>query len=124
MGPLGSENRYALGGVRDAVTAYFPNPLGSLVSILVATLFIYFAAKFVLDRTSIFSALLSAVVSTLLAALVLVLVTGTLGIVLSILVWALCTAAFFRTSWLKGAIIGLVAWALSFVVMLLLANLH
>jgi hypothetical protein len=38
-------------------------------------------------------------------------------------VWALFTAIFFRTDWAKGAIIGLVAWVLSFLVGLLLANL-
>lgn len=90
--------------------------LHSLLAILVTTLFIWLAARFVLDRTSIFAALASAVISTLLAGIVVALVGGTVGIVLGILVWALCTSAFFRTDWAKGAIIGLVAWVLYFLV--------
>jgi hypothetical protein len=97
--------------------------VGGLLSILIATLFIWLAARLVLDRSSLLAALASAVISTLLAGLIVAAVGGTLGIVLAILVWALCTAAFFRTNWAKGAIIGLVAWALSFVVGLLLGNL-
>ena len=46
-----------------------------------------------------------------------------LGTILAVVVWALLTAAFFRTNWAKGAIIGLVAWVLSYLVALLLAHL-
>jgi uncharacterized membrane protein len=94
-----------------------------LVSILVATLFIWFAARLVLDRSSLLAALASAVISTLLAGLIVAYVGGAVGIILAILVWALFTAIFFRTDWAKGAIIGLVAWVLSYLVGLLLANL-
>ena len=98
--------------------------LHSLVSILVTALFIWLAARFVLDRSSLVAALASAVVSTLLAGLVAFLVGGgTLGLILGILVWALCTSAFFRTDWVKGAIIGLVAWVLYFLTGLLIAAL-
>lgn len=98
--------------------------VGGLLTILLATLFIWLAARLVIDRSSLLAALASAVISTLLAALVVALVGGgVLGIVLAILVWALCTAAFFRTDWAKGAIIGLVAWVLSYLVELLLRNL-
>ncbi|HUR62202.1 MAG TPA: hypothetical protein VM286_07565 [Candidatus Thermoplasmatota archaeon] len=97
--------------------------LGGLLSILITTLFIWLAARFVLDRSSILAALASAVISTLLAGFILALLGGGLAaIILAILVWALCTAMFFRTDWVKGAIIGLVAWALSYVVGLLLAK--
>lgn len=94
-----------------------------LVTILVATLFIWFAARLVLNRSSVLAALASAVISTLLAALVVAYVGGTLGTILAVIVWALLTALFFRTDWAKGAIIGLVAWVLSFLVGLLLEKL-
>jgi hypothetical protein len=98
--------------------------VGGLLTILLATLFIWLAARLVLDRSSLLAALASAVVSTLLAALIVVAVGGgTLGVVLAILVWALFTALFFRTDWAKGAIIGLVAWVLSFLVDLMVKNL-
>jgi hypothetical protein len=98
--------------------------VGGLVTILVATLFIWLAARLVIDRSSILAALASAVISTLLAGLIAALVGGgTLGIVLAILVWAAFTALFFRTDWTKGAIIGLVAWVLSFLVDLMVKNL-
>lgn len=87
--------------------------IGGLVTILVATLFIWLAARLVLDRSSILAALASAVISTLLAGLIAAYVGGAIGIILAILVWALFTAIFFRTDWAKGAIIGLVAWVLS-----------
>jgi hypothetical protein len=97
--------------------------LGSFVSILVTTLFIWFAARLVLDRSSIIAALLSAIVSTLLASLILFLLgAGLAALILAALVWALCTAAFFRTNIAKGLIIGLVAWFLSYLVGLVLAN--
>ncbi|HUR64057.1 MAG TPA: hypothetical protein VM241_06215 [Candidatus Thermoplasmatota archaeon] len=96
--------------------------VGGLLSIVIATLFIWLAARLVLDRSSLLAALASAVISTLLAGLIAAAVGGTVGLVLAILVWALCTAAFFRTDWAKGAIIGLVAWVLSYVVGLLLQN--
>ncbi|HEX2065973.1 MAG TPA: hypothetical protein VHI93_04090 [Candidatus Thermoplasmatota archaeon] len=98
--------------------------LHGLLSILVATLFIWFAARLVLNRSSVLAALASAVISTLLAALIVAYVDGVLGIVLAIVVWALFTALFFRTDWAKGAIIGLVAWVLSFLVGLLLEKLE
>jgi hypothetical protein len=97
--------------------------LHSLVAILLTSLFIWLAARFVLDRSSILAAIASAVISTLLAGVVVALVGGTLGIILGVLVWALCTSAFFRTDWIKGAIIGLVAWVLYYLTGLLLGAL-
>ncbi|HLF16516.1 MAG TPA: hypothetical protein VI796_03690 [Candidatus Thermoplasmatota archaeon] len=92
----------------EAADAWKP----ALVAILIATLFIYFAARLVLNRSSLLAALASAVVSTLLASLLLIYVGGILGLVLAIVVWGLFTAIFFGTGWARGAIIGLVAWVL------------
>ncbi|HET6398925.1 MAG TPA: hypothetical protein VFH47_05170 [Candidatus Thermoplasmatota archaeon] len=85
----------------------------SLAAFLVTALFIYIAARIVIDRSGVIAALLTALVANLLAALVLQVVdNGTLAIILAVVVWALVAALFYRTSWLKGAVIGLVAWVL------------
>ncbi len=83
-----------------------------LITWLVTALFIHFAAKIVLDRSSFITALLVALVGSLLAILVGGLVGGTLGLVLAILTWALVCALFYRTGMLKAAVIGVVAWLL------------
>lgn len=83
-----------------------------VVTWVVTALFIHFAAKIVTDRSSFLAALLVALVGSLLAILVGGLVGGTLGLVLAIATWALVCAIFYRTSWLKGAVVGLVAWVL------------
>lgn len=83
-----------------------------LVTWLVTSLFIHFAAKIVLDRSSFGAALLTALLGTLLAVLVGGLVGGTLGLVLAILTWALVCALFYRTGWLKAIVVGVVAWLL------------
>lgn len=87
-----------------------------LITWLVTALFIHFAAKIVLDRSSFGAALLTALVGSLLAVLVAGLVGGTLGVVLAIATWALVCALFYRTGWLKAAVVGLVAWVLFFLV--------
>ena len=84
----------------------------TLIRWLVTSLFVWLAARIVIDRSSIIAALLTALVANLLAALVDALVDGVLGVILAAVVWALVAALFFRTSWLKGAVIGLVAWVL------------
>lgn len=89
-----------------------------LVTWVVTALFIHFAAKIVLDRSSFLTALLVALVGTFLAVLVGGLVTGTLGLVLAIATWALVCALFYRTGWIKAAVVGLVAWVLFFLVTL------
>lgn len=95
-----------------------PEPLtqkdvvSTLVAVLVETVFIYIAARFVLDRSSILSALLTAALGSLAAGAVLFFVGGTLGFVLAIAAWALVAALMFGTGWIKGAIVGLVAWVL------------
>ncbi len=112
---------------------YTPTGTGGIVSaiitLLIATIFIFFAAKFVLGRSSFISAFLVALLGTLLASLAVLGVTalgapGWVGLVTAIVVWALVAAIFFRAAWVQGAIIGLVAWVLfalvSFLVELIL----
>ena len=94
-----------------------------LVTWVVTALFIYFAARIVADRSSFIAALLVALVGSLLAILVGGLVGGTLGLVLAIATWALVCAIFYRTSWLKGAVVGLVAWVLFYLVTILVQKL-
>ncbi len=88
--------------------------IGSLVAWIVASLFVYFAARIVIDRSSLVAALLSTFLASLLAGLVQV---G--GLQLGLPTWAaaglafasvaLVIAVFFRTHWTKGAVIGIIA---------------
>lgn len=84
----------------------------AVIALLVNTAVIYLAARLVIDRSSVFAAIATALLGTFLAALVASAVPGILGIVLAAAVWALVAAFFFRATWVKGAIIGLVAWLL------------
>ncbi len=77
---------------------------------------IHIAAKMVLDKSSLLSAFLTALIGTLLGQVVAGLVGGTLGLVLALATWALIAAVFYRTKWVKGAIVGLVAWVLWFLI--------
>lgn len=86
-----------------------------LVTWVIVSLFIHFAARIVLDKSSFLTAMLVALIGTLLAFLVGGLVAGTLGLVLSILTWALVCALFYRTGIVKAAVVGLVAWVLYFI---------
>lgn len=98
--------------------------VSTAISVLVTSLFIFFAARFVLDRSSFVAAILTAVLGSVAAAAVFLLVEGgVLGFALAIAVWALLAALFFRTDWIKGAIIGLVAWVLWLVVTLVIRAL-
>ena len=94
-----------------------------LITWVVTALFIHFAARIVLDKSSFGAALLTALVGTLLAVLVAGLVGGTLGLILAIATWALVCALFYRTGWLKAAVVGLVAWVLFALVRWLVARL-
>ncbi len=87
-----------------------------LIVWVVTALFIHFAAKIVLDRSSVLTALGVALLGTILAVLVGSLVAGTLGLVLAILTWMLVCALFYRTGMLKAAVIGIIAWVLYFLV--------
>ncbi len=102
--------------------------VGSLVAWIVASLFVYFAARMVIDRSSLVAALLSTFLGSLLAGVVQV---G--GLRLGLPVWAavglafasvaLVIAVFFRTNWSKGAIIGVMAAILWVVTSFLIARL-
>jgi len=98
--------------------------IGALVAWVVTALFIHFAARIVLDRSSFLTALLVALIGTLLAFVVVgVFGGGTLGVVLAILVWAIVCAMFYRTGIVKAAVVGLVAWVLFFLTTWLIAKL-
>lgn len=90
--------------------------VSAIIAVLVTTLFIYFAAKFVLDRSSFLAALGTALLGTFLASIVVGLLVDVLDaaewvfFVIGIAIWALVAAFFFRARWIQGAIIGLVAW--------------
>ena len=90
--------------------------IAALVVWVVTALFIHFAAKIVLDKSSFLTALLVALIGTILAVLVGGLVGGTLGLILAIVTWALVCALFYRTGMLKAAVVGVVAWVLYFLV--------
>ncbi len=88
--------------------------VGTLVGWLVASIFVHFAARIVLERSSFVSALISTLVGSLLAGLVQI---GAIrlawpawaGALLSFAAMALAIAVFYRTKWTKGAVIGVVA---------------
>ena len=88
--------------------------LALLIVWVIASLFIHFAAKIVLDKSSFLTAMVVALIGTLLAGLVGGLVSGVLGLVLAVVTWALVCALFYRTGMVKAAVVGLVAWVLYF----------
>ncbi|MHB8633466.1 MAG: hypothetical protein ACYDBQ_05780 [Thermoplasmatota archaeon] len=87
-----------------------------VVAILVVALFVHLAAHLVLDRGGFLQALGTTVLGFLLAGVAVTLVAGTWGLVLGLVVWALVAAIVYRTGWLKGAIVGLVAYVLGLLV--------
>jgi Ni,Fe-hydrogenase I cytochrome b subunit len=91
--------------------------LAAILTLLVTATFIYFAARFVLDRSSFLAAILTAVVGTLLAYLAVIVLTplvqaAWIPFVAAVAMWALAAAVFFRAKWVQGVIIGIVAWLL------------
>lgn len=98
--------------------------LTGVVSVIVATLVVYFAAKIVLDNSSILAALGTALLGTFLAGLVEAAVAGVVGTLLGVAVWALVAAFFFRTHWLKGIVIGIVAAVLWWLIGIIVAALR
>ena len=98
--------------------------LTGVVSVIVATLVVYFAAKIVLDSSSILAALGTALLGTFLAGLVEAAVEGIVGTLLGVAVWALVAAFFFRTHWLKGVVIGIVAAVLWWLIGLIVGALR
>jgi hypothetical protein len=91
----------------------------TLIAFLLTALFVYIAARVVLDRSSIFAALLTALIGNVLGGLIYLWLGGWLGLILAVLVWSLVAALFFRTGWIKGALIGLVAWVLWLIIQLI-----
>lgn len=94
-----------------------------VVLLLVEALFIWLAAKIVLEHGGFLASLLTALVGNFLAFLVWGAVGGTLGLVLAVLTWGLIAALFFRTQWLRGAVVGVVAWLIWFLLNLALQAL-
>lgn len=87
--------------------------VGSIISLLVTALFIHFGASIVVKGDQKYTqALLVAFGGNLLAAIVLIGAGGFggLAVFLALAAWALVAALVYRTSWLGGAVIGLVAW--------------
>lgn len=97
--------------------------LAAVVTWVVTALFIHFAARIVLDKSSFLAALLVALAGTILAFLVGGLVGGVWGLVLAIVTWALVCALFYRTGMLKAAVVGVVAWVLFFLTVWLIRAL-
>ncbi len=93
-----------------------------LIVVLVTALFVYIAARIVAGHASYIAAILTVIVGNFLAFLVWGAVSGTLGLILAILVWGLVAAVFFRTRWLQGAVIGIVAALLWILVRWILAT--
>ncbi len=84
-----------------------------LVLLAAIGLFLHFAARLVLDRSSLATALVAAVVGFLLAVLVAQLVRFQwLAVVLGLAAFTGVTALAYRVKWPKGAAIGALAWLL------------
>jgi hypothetical protein len=91
--------------------------LTTLLTWLVATLFVHFAAKLVMGGSRFLQALLAVMVGSLLAGLVdlggrSADWPGPLIAVLALAAFALGLAVMYRASWFKGALLGVVAWIL------------
>lgn len=95
--------------------------VSTIITIVLVSLVIRMAARLVIDRGGFVSALLTAIIGSILATLIWSLVGGILGLVLAVATWALIAALFFRTDWVKGALIGVVAWVIWLLVSLLIA---
>jgi len=100
------------------LTANAATWLGALVSLLVTALFIHFGAKLMVPgKVHYMQGIATAFFGSLLAGFVLFLTGfGTLGNILALASWALVAAIAYRTSWLRGALVGLVAWLIWLVV--------
>jgi hypothetical protein len=105
-------------GFRDQIAADWnaDGLVKFLVTLVVVSLYIYFAAKLTGEKEGFGTAIATAFVGSLLAFLTLALIGGLGGTILAIVVWAAVAAGFYRTRWLKGLLIGLVAWVLNIAV--------
>lgn len=87
---------------------------GGVVAILVNALFLYLAARFMLKQASYVAAIFAAVLGGILVTLVR-LGAAELGwpgwavLVVTLASYALVVAVVFRTQWIKGALIGVLA---------------
>ncbi|MES2155824.1 MAG: hypothetical protein V4510_11880 [bacterium] len=93
-----------------------------LVTVLITALFVYVAARIVAGHGGFLASIATVLIGNFLAFLIWGAVGGTLGLVLAILAWGLVAAIFFRTRWLQGAVIGVVAALLWLLVRWLLAE--
>jgi hypothetical protein len=91
-----------------------------LILVIIEALFVWLAARIILDRGGFIASIVTAVLGNLFAFLIWGLVSGILGLILAVLAWGLVAAIVFRTAWLKGAVIGVVAWLIWFLVNLAL----
>jgi len=109
----------------DATTQKFDGNglVDLLIVLLVTALFVYVAARIVAGHGSFLAAIGTVLLGGFLFALVLSLTGGgVLGLILAILAWGLVAAVFFRTRWLQGAVIGIVAALLALLVKWVIAT--
>lgn len=93
--------------------------VGAIISLLLTGLIIHFGASFVVPGKQRYTqGILTAFLGSLLAFLVLVGAGGFggLAIILALAAWALVAALVYRTSWLRGALIGVAAWVIWLIV--------
>lgn len=99
--------------------------IGILVAWLVTSAFIHFGAGFVTKRRRFGQAMATAFIGSLLAGLVLIGAggLGMVGVLLALAAWALVAGAIYRTTWIGGVAIGIMAWLLWWLVNFLLTAL-
>lgn len=97
--------------------------VSSIVTILLVSLAIHFGAKTITRDAGFLRAVVVALLGSLFAGIVWAAVGGNLGLILAVAVWALVAAVTYRTSWLGGLVIGVVAWLLWYLVSILVAML-
>ncbi len=86
-----------------------------IVGLLIFALCVHWVAGIVLGSSRFSQALIVSIVGGLLALVAAIGAAelgwpGAVGIVLALVAWALVAAAFYRTQWAKGAIVGVAAW--------------
>lgn len=95
--------------------------LAALVAALLVGLFVHLAARIVLDRSTWLRGIAAGVLGILLGSLAAALLVQPLVAALAgLAVFALVTAAIYRTNFWKGVAIGAMAWVLSLLVSLAL----
>lgn len=95
----------------------------ALLALALATLFVHFSARILMEDSTAMKAFLGVLLGTALAFLVdlgaqsVDALTGPITAILVLGAFALALAMVYRSSWLKGALVGFVAW-----IMWILAN--